>query len=114
MGLSDGWRGRRLVVLGDALLDRYVLGRVDRISPEAPVPVVRLSGDDELRPGGAANVARNAAALGALVTLISVVGEDRAGEELIRLLEGAGLGVAGIVAAPDRSTGAVRRPSASV
>jgi rfaE bifunctional protein kinase chain/domain len=67
------------------MLDRYWFGDVSRISPEAPVPVVRI-GRFEERPGGAANVARNAAALGASVELLAVVGEDEAGASLARLL----------------------------
>ena len=75
----------RVLVVGDVMLDRYWFGEVERISPEAPVPVVRIARNEE-RPGGAANVARNAAALGAQVTLISVVGDDEAGRALERLL----------------------------
>jgi D-glycero-beta-D-manno-heptose-7-phosphate kinase len=75
----------RLLVVGDVMLDRYWFGEVERISPEAPVPVVRIARNEE-RPGGAANVARNAAALGAQVTLVSVVGDDEAGRALERLL----------------------------
>jgi rfaE bifunctional protein kinase chain/domain len=67
------------------MLDRYWFGEVDRISPEAPVPVVKVSRTEE-RPGGAANVARNAAALGATVTLLSVTGDDEAGATLEKLL----------------------------
>jgi len=78
-------RNARILVAGDAMLDRYWFGEVSRISPEAPVPVVRV-GRMEERAGGAANVARNAAALGAAVRLLSVVGEDEAGESLARLL----------------------------
>jgi D-glycero-beta-D-manno-heptose-7-phosphate kinase len=77
----------RLLVVGDVMLDRYWFGEVERISPEAPVPVVKISRNEE-RPGGAANVARNAAALGAQVTLISVVGDDEAGRILEKLLVG--------------------------
>ena len=76
-GLPDFSRARVLVV-GDVMLDRYWFGDVNRISPEAPVPVVRI-GRMEERPGGAANVARNAAALGAQVDLLAVVGEDDPG-----------------------------------
>jgi rfaE bifunctional protein kinase chain/domain len=76
----------RLLVVGDVMLDRYWFGEVQRISPEAPVPVVKYSRAEE-RPGGAANVARNAAALGAAVTLLSVVGKDEAGRRLKRLLK---------------------------
>ena len=75
----------RLLVVGDVMLDRYWFGEVERISPEAPVPIVKIARHEE-RPGGAANVARNAAALGAQVTLISVVGDDEAGRALARLL----------------------------
>ena len=75
----------RVRVVGDVMLDRYWFGDVSRISPEAPVPVVRI-GRFEERPGGAANVARNAAALGAPVELLAVVGEDEAGASLARLL----------------------------
>jgi rfaE bifunctional protein kinase chain/domain len=77
----------RLLVVGDVMLDRYWFGEVERISPEAPVPVVKIARNEE-RPGGAANVARNAAALGAQVTLISVVGDDEAGRILEKLLAG--------------------------
>jgi rfaE bifunctional protein kinase chain/domain len=76
----------RLLVVGDVMLDRYWFGEVSRISPEAPVPVVKVDRTEE-RPGGAANVARNASALGAGVALLSVVGEDEAGESLRRLVE---------------------------
>lgn len=78
----------RLLVVGDAMLDRYWYGEVDRISPEAPVPIVRIDPkkEDE-RPGGAANVACNAAALGAQVTLLSVVGVDEPGARLENLLK---------------------------
>ena len=75
----------RLLVVGDVMLDRYWFGDVERISPEAPVPVVHVSRADE-RPGGAANVARNAASLGAQITLLSVVGDDEPGRILERLL----------------------------
>ncbi|MBI2308501.1 MAG: D-glycero-beta-D-manno-heptose-7-phosphate kinase [Rhodocyclales bacterium] len=77
----------RLLVVGDVMLDRYWFGDVSRISPEAPVPVVKVERSEE-RPGGAANVARNAAALGAQAALLSVVGDDEAGAMLGRLMEG--------------------------
>lgn len=80
----------RLLVVGDVMLDRYWFGEVSRISPEAPVPVVHVH-NEEARPGGAANVARNIVALGGKVTLLSVVGDDEAGHTLRCLLEGAGV-----------------------
>ena len=76
----------RLLVVGDVMLDRYWFGEVSRISPEAPVPVVKVERTEE-RPGGAANVARNATALGARATLLSVVGDDEAGVRLRELVE---------------------------
>lgn len=75
----------RILVVGDVMLDRYWFGDVGRISPEAPVPVLKIERVEE-RPGGAANVARNCAALGARVALLSVVGADEAGQSLARLL----------------------------
>jgi rfaE bifunctional protein kinase chain/domain len=75
----------RVLVVGDVMLDRYWFGDVDRISPEAPVPVLKV-GSVEERPGGAANVARNVAALGGQCTLLSVVGGDEAGSCLEKLL----------------------------
>ena len=87
---TNGAKARRIkdakvLVVGDVMLDRYWFGEVGRISPEAPVPVVKIDRVEE-RPGGAANVARNAAALGARVNLLSVVGRDEAGASLRRLL----------------------------
>jgi len=77
-------------VVGDVMLDRYWFGEVGRISPEAPVPVVKVDRVEE-RPGGAANVARNAAALGAKTALLSVVGRDEAGRSLRQLLKREGI-----------------------
>ncbi|MFZ9529523.1 MAG: bifunctional heptose 7-phosphate kinase/heptose 1-phosphate adenyltransferase, partial [Burkholderiales bacterium] len=77
-------RGRVLVV-GDVMLDRYWFGDVSRISPEAPVPIVKVDRIED-RPGGAANVARNAAALGTKTSLLSVVGRDEPGRCLQQLL----------------------------
>ena len=79
------FKRNRILVVGDVMLDRYYEGTTLRISPEAPVPVVRVEGDFE-RPGGAANVALNLSALGVPVTLLSWVGDDRDGEALASLL----------------------------
>ncbi len=78
----------RVLVVGDVMLDRYWFGDVSRISPEAPVPVVKVERTED-RPGGAANVARNCAALGAPTSLLSVVGADEAGQALAKLLAAA-------------------------
>jgi len=80
----------RILVVGDVMLDRYWFGDVTRISPEAPVPVVKIDRSEE-RPGGAANVARNCTALGAPTALLSVVGADEAGQSLARLLRDGGI-----------------------
>jgi D-glycero-beta-D-manno-heptose-7-phosphate kinase len=80
----------RLLVVGDVMLDRYWFGDVSRISPEAPVPVVRV-GRTEERLGGAANVARNIAAIGAAAGLLSVVGEDEAARCIEELLKADGI-----------------------
>jgi D-glycero-beta-D-manno-heptose-7-phosphate kinase len=87
----SAWRERvdaaRVLIVGDVMLDRYWFGDVERISPEAPVPVVKIARSEE-RPGGAANVARNVAALGATALLLSVTGDDEPGTALERLLGG--------------------------
>ena len=80
----------RLLIVGDVMLDRYWFGDVSRISPEAPVPVVKVERCEE-RPGGAANVARNAAALGARVSLLALVGDDEPGESLKRMMQEGGI-----------------------
>ncbi len=85
MNTLPSFKGARVLVVGDVMLDRYWFGDVHRISPEAPVPVLKVSRVEE-RPGGAANVARNIASLGAHCTLLSVVGADEAGDCLLRLL----------------------------
>jgi rfaE bifunctional protein kinase chain/domain len=81
---------RRVLVVGDAMLDRYWFGAVERISPEAPVPVVRINREEE-RLGGAANVALNVKALGARCTLMTVVGDDEPAHQLRLLLGRAGI-----------------------
>lgn len=85
-----GFQDARLLVIGDVMLDRYWHGAASRVSPEAPVPVVRV-GNREDRPGGAGNVALNVAALGSAARLIGVVGDDEAGEELRSRLSAAGV-----------------------
>ncbi len=90
MKLLDQAAGVRLLVVGDIMLDRYWFGDVSRISPEAPVPVVKVERSEE-RLGGAANVARNATALGGATSLLSVVGDDEAGRSLSRLLKEGGI-----------------------
>ncbi|MCF8165730.1 MAG: D-glycero-beta-D-manno-heptose-7-phosphate kinase [Rhodoferax sp.] len=80
----------RLLVVGDVMLDRYWFGDTNRISPEAPVPVVQVGKIDE-RLGGAANVARNVAALGAKTTILGVIGDDEPGRHVTDLLKSSGV-----------------------
>ena len=80
----------RVLVVGDVMLDRYWYGAVDRISPEAPVPIVRITREEE-RNGGAANVAYNVVTLGAQSSLLTVVGDDEASHKLEALLAGTGI-----------------------
>ncbi len=95
--------GRVVLILGDLMLDHFVIGRVDRISPEAPVPVVRFD-HEEYRLGGAANVAHNVAALGGRVEMIGIVGDDADGVRLRDSLARLGVGTSGIVVDPGRRT----------
>lgn len=85
--LLDRARNHRIAIVGDAMLDVYLRGDVDRISPEAPVPVVRVR-ERKLALGGAANVAQNVAALGARAELVAIVGKDMPGRMLRDMLEG--------------------------
>lgn len=96
-------KGQTVLVIGDLMLDHFVIGSVDRISPEAPVPVVRFARDD-YRLGGAANVAANLQALGAGVEVVGIVGDDAEGERLRAELSHAGIGTIGIVIDPSRCT----------
>jgi D-beta-D-heptose 7-phosphate kinase/D-beta-D-heptose 1-phosphate adenosyltransferase len=89
--LLDAARGKRVVIVGDAMLDVYLRGDVERISPEAPVPVVRVRERREAL-GGAANVAANVAALGAVPWLVAAVGRDAAGSRLHAMLSEIGAG----------------------
>jgi rfaE bifunctional protein kinase chain/domain len=101
--IVDRLAARTVVIVGDVMLDQFLFGRVDRISPEAPVPVVRFM-RDEFRPGGAANVAHNVAALGGRPMLIAVVGEDDGAERLANQLSSKGVAVDGLVRDPARPT----------
>ena len=84
--LKSNLSNNKILVVGDVMLDQYWFGDVTRISPEAPVPIAKIS-KTELRPGGAANVARNIASLGGDVTLLSVVGNDDSANNLEQILE---------------------------
>jgi rfaE bifunctional protein kinase chain/domain len=101
--LISRFAGVQVLVVGDAMLDRFIVGRVTRISPEAPVPVV-LFQSEHVRLGGAANVAHNVLALGGRASLVAIVGRDAAGERLKQLLTTAGAATDGLVEDPSRPT----------
>jgi len=88
--LLDRLKDIRILVVGDVILDRYLKGSVERISPEAPVPIVQVE-EEELRLGGAGNVANNLVSLGVKTYITGVIGEDRSGEQLLELLKEKGI-----------------------
>src|ERR1041385_8880993 len=94
---------RRIAVIGDVMLDHFLIGPIDRISPEAPVPVVRVD-RDEYRLGGAANVAHNIRALGAEAALVGLVGDDEAGRLLRREMTASGIADRWLVVDRERPT----------
>ncbi|HEX9365708.1 MAG TPA: D-glycero-beta-D-manno-heptose-7-phosphate kinase [Vicinamibacterales bacterium] len=101
--LLDRARGRAVLVVGDLMLDHFVIGRVDRISPEAPVPVVQFD-HESFRLGGAANVAHNVAALGGSVEIAGVVGNDAEGTRLLADLRRVGIATPAVIADKSRCT----------
>ena len=96
-------RGAQTIVIGDVMLDRYLWGVVNRISPEAPVPVVEVR-EDTVRLGGAANVANNIVSLGASCRIFGVIGDDADGRELRQRIEERGISVSGLVLDGNRPT----------
>ncbi|MBE0641995.1 MAG: D-glycero-beta-D-manno-heptose-7-phosphate kinase, partial [Bacteroidales bacterium] len=101
--LFDRFRDLHLLVIGDVMVDSYLWGQVERISPEAPVPIVAVQ-KRENRLGGAANVALNVRAIGASATLLTVVGDDMKGREFSAMLNEAGISDAGVVYSHRRVT----------
>ncbi|NOT39897.1 MAG: D-glycero-beta-D-manno-heptose-7-phosphate kinase [Alphaproteobacteria bacterium] len=95
--------GVKLLVIGDVMLDHFIYGSVERISPEAPIPVLKVEREARML-GGAGNVARNATALGARVSLIATVGDDEAGREVVRLVGAEGQLSGNLVVLPGRPT----------
>jgi rfaE bifunctional protein kinase chain/domain len=101
--LFDQFSTKRVLVIGDVMVDAYLMGKVNRMSPEAPVPVVDLFEKDE-RIGGAGNVALNLAALGASPIICSVIGADSEGERLIQLFKDSNISTDGMYASSNRRT----------
>jgi rfaE bifunctional protein kinase chain/domain len=98
-----GFSGKRIMIIGDLMLDEYLIGRVSRISPEAPVPVVEIT-EESHRLGGAANVALNIASLGVESVMVGVIGNDSAGEKLMEQFEKSDVRIDGIIKINDRPT----------
>jgi D-glycero-beta-D-manno-heptose-7-phosphate kinase len=94
--ILDRAPGKRILVVGDLMLDEFIWGKVGRISPEAPVPVVEVTGES-FYPGGAANVARNLREFVDQVSVIGLVGKDRSGQQLRELLAGQKIDIANVV-----------------
>lgn len=101
--LFQEFKKKKIIVLGDVMIDAYLSGRVDRVSPEAPVPIVNFSKREE-RLGGAANVALNLISLGAHVAMASVIGVDQDAETMVRLLEDESITTSGLIRSKDRQT----------
>lgn len=101
--ILDSFKDKRIMIVGDVMLDSYLWGVVDRISPEAPVPVVDVSHREE-RPGGAANVAMNIMALGATPILCSVIGHEIKGDVFMKIMRREGLSTKGIFRSDNRIT----------
>lgn len=101
--LTKHLSGKRIAVIGDVMLDHFIVGRIDRISPEAPVPVVRFN-RDEFRLGGAANVAQNIRALGGVPTLVGLVGADEPADRLRAELTAGGVDFQGLISDAGRPT----------
>ncbi|MBM3185292.1 MAG: D-glycero-beta-D-manno-heptose-7-phosphate kinase [Bacteroidetes bacterium] len=101
--LFEKFNGLRILVIGDVMMDAYVLGKVTRISPEAPVPIISLENEEE-RIGGAGNVALNLVSLGAKPIIATVIGNDSNGEKLSKLLKSNGISVEGVIFSDNRKT----------
>lgn len=99
----DRWQGKRILVLGDMILDEFVYGVTDRVSREAPVVIVRYDGN-EYAPGGAANAARNVSSLGGSAVAVGFIGGDEAGHRLVNMLGDGGTDIAGLLALENRLT----------
>jgi len=101
--LFENFKGKKILVIGDLMLDTYVLGKVTRISPEAPVPIIALD-KKENRIGGAGNVALNLMHLGAKPNVVSVIGTDSEGNDLMELFHKRGIPINGIIKSEHRKT----------
>jgi rfaE bifunctional protein kinase chain/domain len=101
--IFKGFAGKRIMVVGDLMVDEYIIGQVSRISPEAPVPVIEVA-EESHRLGGAANVALNIVSLGLEPIMVGVIGDDLAGEKLIQRFQKLKINPKGVIKLKDRPT----------
>ncbi|MHC2995234.1 MAG: D-glycero-beta-D-manno-heptose-7-phosphate kinase [Candidatus Atribacteria bacterium] len=101
--IADNFKRKRIGVIGDLMLDQFIWGEVERISPEAPVPVVLFT-RETFTPGGAGNTAHNIATLGGKVFVVGLVGKDKAAKQLLHKLKMSDVDITGIIKAPNRVT----------
>ncbi|MCX5811362.1 MAG: D-glycero-beta-D-manno-heptose-7-phosphate kinase [Proteobacteria bacterium] len=101
--IIDNFKGKKIGILGDLILDKYIFGDVERISPEAPIPVVLVS-EEFHTPGGAGNVANNIGALGGKVFIAGLLGEDDAGKQLLEDLVKRGIDISGVIKSKHKHT----------
>src|SRR5690349_4560787 len=101
--IVDRFRSQRILVMGDLMLDEFIWGRVSRISPEAPVPVVNVT-SESFYPGGAANVARNVREFTGDTALVGLIGTDPQGDRVLDLLKASGIGTSGVQRDPAGQT----------
>ncbi|RFC54556.1 bifunctional heptose 7-phosphate kinase/heptose 1-phosphate adenyltransferase [Brumimicrobium aurantiacum] len=101
--LFEEFKTKKIIVLGDVMIDAYLSGKVDRVSPEAPVPIINFSKSED-RLGGAANVALNLISLGANVVMSTVIGKDKEAETMLRLMEDQSISTSGIIRSDERQT----------
>src|SRR5712675_656228 len=101
--IFESFKGLRVLIIGDVMLDSYIWGAVERISPESPVPIVHVKKKD-FRLGGAANVALNVLALGATPILCALIGDDEDGKKLQQRMQERGMGIEGVIVSSDRPT----------
>src|SRR5688572_33461253 len=97
--IINGFSNKRVLIVGDLMLDRYIWGTIDRMSPEAPVPVVTVRKHDA-RPGGAGNVTLNISSLGAIPVLCAMIGNDKAGETLKESFQRQSISTEGLIVSP--------------
>ena len=101
--IVDSFRNKKICIIGDLMLDKYIYGDVERISPEAPIPVVKIS-SQSFSPGGAGNVANNIASLEGLAFIVGIIGQDPSGESLLLAFKERNINTEGIIVDSTKKT----------